>query len=325
MLKSKDELRKECFSLDVSGYSDFTDNKGEIIADVIAGAPTLGNLVPMTGAKANTTVQLNILSTSLNWSSSNCNTNLSGTTTIAPRNVSVVRLNDREGLCLDEIDAKLPMIQAAGARNEELPFAELYMNQKVALNSKELEKLAWRGSVTGQTGNLNKTDGWVEIAKGELGSLAYSGTHTGFTSANAIDIVKNLLAQRTPEMYESEDMVIYMSNSYYNTLSQAIVDSYGIAGTGLFVDSGNENQNGFMTMLFPGTTVKIKSTYGLNTDDNIFMTDTPNLRYVTDLEGDAEQVDLFFDKVSKTLISDLVFAIGFQYESPARVILSRKV
>ena len=48
-MKSKKEILDDIFALDVTSYDDYIQNSGEIIADLIAGAPTLAGLVPMTG------------------------------------------------------------------------------------------------------------------------------------------------------------------------------------------------------------------------------------------------------------------------------------
>jgi hypothetical protein len=318
--KQKDDILNAIFSLNVAGYTDFKDRKAELIANVIAGAPTLRNLVPQTGAKAKTTVELNILSTQVNWKAGDCVTEFSGTTTIAPRSAAIARITDREDLCLDKLDAKLPMLQKAGAVNTELPFAELYMNLKIAENGKALEKAIWQGSTTGGTGNNAMFDGYLQIASTETSSLAYYATFTAFTAGGCEAFIDNALANRSAEMYEMEDLTMYMSLPYFNILSNALISAHGIGGTGKFTDNGHQNAIGPNEFMYKGTNVKVKGTHGLNGDNGIFITSESNLRYLTDLEGDRESVDLFYDKYHKALVSDLVFAFAVQYEDPAQVI-----
>ena len=325
-MKKKEEIYKEIYSLDVSGYADFIENKGVIIANLIAGAPTLADIVPQTGVKAGTTVEMNILNTTINWQAGDCVTGASGSTVVAPRSVTPRRITDREEMCLDVLDAKLPMIQKPGARNEELPFANQYMDLKVALNSKNLEKLAWRGQYGVGSGNLSMADGYLKIADGETSDLGYYATFSGITAGNAISTIRNsVLANRTDIMFEADDLYINVSQQDYSIIADAIVDAYGIAGTGVFQNSGDQNQLGVQVMRFPGTNVFIRGTHGLNSNGSIFCTMKSNLRYVTDMESDRESVDLFFDKYHKALVSDLVFTIGFQYEFPENVIYIKKV
>ena len=310
----------EKFALTPTGYADFEGNANEVIAQVIAAAPTLGDLVPQTGIKAGSSMNLNILRSDVSWSSSNCVATETGdNTTLKPRNISVVRLADRELLCLDELDAKIPQLQRAGAMNDELTFSQAFIDLKVKANAKQLEKLAWVGSITGGTGNLALTDGFIEIAKAESGDLAYYGTTTGSTLATIIDDVRVALNNRTDEMYEM-GAVIYMSTANAALLSQALVDAnlfnYGQV---------SEDELGVVSFMFPGTNVKVKGTYGLAGNASFFLTIEGNLRMGTDLENDKENVELFFDRYHKQLVSDIVFAAGFQYQFPEQVVLIAEV
>ena len=282
---------KEIFSLTVSALPDTIENKGEVIMNLLAGAPSLTNITPELGAKANTQVQLNILETSVNWSTGDCvNEDTSSGTTLFPRYIDVVRLTDREELCIDKLDAKLPMIMSAGARNEELPFANQFMELKVNMNSKQVEKLAWQGLLSsGATGNLATTEGWLKKASDEKSDLQYHAAYTAMTASNAIAIADQILANRSDEMFEMENFVVNLSLPDFSVLSKALIKEHGISGTGSLVDTGVENQAGVLSMVYPGTTVVFRGTHGLNGANAIFATPDSNRRYATDLEGDRER------------------------------------
>ena len=321
-MRTKQDLKKEAFALDVSALPDYVDNKGEIVANLIAGAKTLGMLMPQTGIKAGSTERLNILSTDVTWSNGDCVATETGdNTAITPRDISTVRLTDRELMCLDVLDAKLPMIQAAGARNEELPFANLYIQEKVKSNSYNLEKLVWQGEQGVGVGNLQFVDGFLALAAAESGNLALDGKYgTGFPAnfaADPIATIEAISAARTPELYERDDFTVFMSLANYSSLAKDIRDTYGLNATGDYTNSGMENAT--QTMVFPGTNIKIVGTHGLNGVDSLFATYVENMRYGTDLENDKEDVELFFDKYHKQLVSDIVFSIGYQVQDPSQV------
>ncbi len=310
----------EKFALTTSGYADFEGRSTEVISNLIASAPTLAMLIPQTGIKAGSSTDLNILTTNVTWSAGDCVATETGDNTVlAPRNISVVRLTDRELLCLDKLDAKVPQLVAAGARNEEMSFSEAFINLKVAANAKELEKLAWRGNVAAGSANLALTDGFLKIADGETGALAYYATGSTAVLADIVAKTRELINNRTDLMRE-DGSVLFMSSAYVSLLSQALVDAnlfnYGQV---------SENENGLMEFNFPGTNVKIKGTYGLSSNNSMFLTIEGNLRYGTDLENDKENVELFFDKYHKQLVSDLVFAAGFQYELPSQVVYVKTI
>lgn len=325
-MRTKEELKKEAMALTVSALPDHVENKGEIVVNLIAGAKTLSMLTPQTGIKAGSTEQLNILSTDVTWSAGNCVATETGDNTVlTPRDISTVRLTDRELMCLDVLDAKLPMIQAAGARNEDLPFASIFIDTKVKQNAKQLEVLTWQGSIATGAGNLALVDGFLELALQDTGGLGYeevygAGDLTGIANfaANPIGVLEAIAANRTDEMYDREDFTVFMDLASYSLLNKGIRDTFGMNLTGSFTDSGLENIEQSMT--FPGTNIKIVGTHGMNGSGQLFATYMENMRYGTDLENDKEDVELFFDKYHKELVSDIVFSIGYQYQDPTQVV-----
>lgn len=324
MKKSNKEIKEEIFALTVSSYSDYIDRPAVVLANIVASAPTLSDLVPQTGAKANTIVEMNILTTNVTYSNADCVASETGNNTVlAPRPTSIKRITDREEICLDVLDAKLPMLQKPGAYNTELTFASQYMDLKIAENAKQLEKLAWQGDTTivGATNNLNKAKGWLKTADGETGALGYydTVTSTDLTPANIIGTIQTLINNRTEEMYEMDNVKIWMSLPDAATLQQALLKEYGTFATGVFVNTGDQNQTGTMRFLFPGTNVEIIGTHGLNGNRSVFMTNHNNLRYLTDLESDKEEARMFFDQYHKKLVTEIIFAIGFNYEFPENV------
>lgn len=322
-MKSLKQLKEEAFNIDVTAYSDYISRPEEIFANIIAGAPTLAGIVPQLGAKANTTVQLNILTTDVVWSNADCVATGTGSETVlAPRDAKIKRITDREELCLDKLDAKLPMIQKAGADNTELPFQALYQNLKVSENAKLLEKAAFQGdaTLTGST-YLNKVDkGWLKIAESETSDLGYYSTivASAMTPSNIVATVQGAINQRTAEMYEMDDVKVFLNLQNFATLQQALLALYGAAATGVFLNTGDQNQTGHLRFMFPGTNVEVIGTHGMN--NSIFITNYSNLRYLTDLESDMGSAEMFFDKYHRAFVSEIIYSISFQYEFPENVV-----
>ncbi len=318
---TKQELRNENFGLDVSDYTAYIENKGEIVADIFAGSPTIAGIVPSTGHKAGTTATLNQLDTGLVWQAGNCVSTVSGDTTLSPRTVSVARITDFGDICVKELDSVLPMIMRAGANsNEDLPFSQLFIQTKLNKNSSELEKLLWQGDSASGVGNMSLTDGIYKIADGETSDLGYYSTFGGLTgtSAEIVTIVRNFVAERSEAIREAENVKIWMSNTDKEKLANALIDVYGIAGTGIFTNTG-ENTGNFNWI---GTDIEIVGTPGGN--GSLFMTVHDNIRYATDLENDMEDVDMWYEKKDDSLYHRLSFAVGFTYDYPSQVFYLKK-
>lgn len=314
------EIKSANFGLDVSAYETAIENPGELIADMIDNTDVLGMITVSTGHKANTIALKNVIDTDLVGSNSNCDVTRGEETVIAPRETSMKRLSFGESICLDDLDEVLPMIQSAGAKNESLPFANLYIDLKLNKISNLLPKIAFQGDTSLLTGNLRLADGWLKKMDAESASLGYfNDDATAFDATSAIEIVSLLIDNRTEAMFEDDNLVMFMDQAKFSILRQALVAAYGIYGAGEFVNTGSENQAGKRAFYFPGTTIKVVSTSGLNGNGSIVLVNPTNLYMNTDLVSDKDNVDLFYDKKSKSLNADIVFTAGFNYDFPGRI------
>lgn len=315
-----DEIKNANFGLDVSAYDAAIENSGELIADMFDAADVLSMVTISTGHKANTIVQRNVISTNIVGSNSNCVTDRTEQTVIAPRKIQMRRLAFGEPICLDDLDEVLPQIQSAGAKNESLPFANLYVDMKLNEIAHFLPKLAWQGDESIVSGNLNLANGWLKQMDSETSDLAYfSSGVTAFTTSNAIAVIDTLLDNRSEKMFEDDNLVLFLDHAKFSILRQALVAAYGIYGAGEFVNTGSENQAGKRMFFYPGTTIRVYADSGLNGNGSIVLANPSNLVMLTDLVSDKDNVDLFFDKKSKSLISDIVFTAGFSYDFPGNI------
>lgn len=323
---SRESFERQDFDLDLSDYTNWEDRRGDIITNIFAGSPTLSDLVPMTGVAYNTTVQLPILDTDVVWGDPCGSPTASGPTTLSPRSVTPALLAEAEVLCPIQLKPILPMIMAAGTRQDSLGgLAGAYVDLKVNKNINLVEQLAWRGNTVSGTGNLAKTNGYLAIALGETSALGYYATFSTFTvGAVAQGLVETIITNRSTKLRNS-GVTIYVSESYFDIIRQTIITTYGINPTGIFTDSGYENQVAVQAIKWPGTDVVIKSTPGLNNDNHIFATRNGNLRYVTDGESDREDVRLTFNPYDNKVYYNLMFTAGFNYEMPEDVMLLKKV
>lgn len=330
-MKNK-KMTTEQFAITVSAYTDYKERSSEIVADVLASTPLLSTLNWSTGHKAGTTFEDNIFETSVTWSNGACvKTETGNNTSMKPRPVSIVQITDREITCIDLLSPKIPMFLPTGANMQELnsTLSSAIIDGKVDANANEMEVAFFQGDTTivGATNNLGKVNGVLKIADGETSALAFYDTITDadMSVTNIEATLRNALANRTPKMLKNQNVTMWLSYADYAVLQAALLAKYGIAGTGVYVNTGNQNETGEMETLFIGTNVKVRGTYGLDGNGSVWITDTDNNRGYTDLEHDLESIDIFFDKPSRSLYSDLIFAVAFNYMRPEDVIYLKRV
>ena len=80
----------------------------------------------------------------------------------------------------------------------------------------------------------------------------------------------------------------------------------------------NENPDEF---ILPGSDVKVIKTPGLSTSLKIVGTFADNLVYGTDMEGDEEDLDIWYSKDKRKWCWTALWASGVSYHFPAQVVL----
>jgi len=324
-MKTKKEY---LFDLTVSGTANIDRDKMDIIGDVIANAPTLEGIVPITGVKANNVVEIFSATVETALQSGDCPSAGTASTVLAPRSVKAFRLSDIETLCQDKLDAVLPRVMTAGAKNEDLgTFQNIYMDLKVQSFAKELERGMWSGVEGGSNvnPNLNIYDGYLEIAANETGALGSYDTFSGVTPANAIDTVREMWSSRDEDTLELEGWTLNCGIADYYTIVTAIVNAFPSTPQ-TFQSIGVENELGHMESYFPGLALRIKASIGFGSTGDLFMTpNTSNLSYITDLEHDKESAKITYDEVTDKMHFALKMTFAPQYFSPKAVVYRKKV
>lgn len=310
------KFETENFGFDVSDYSTAVERSAELITGMLEKNPFFDRITVMPGHKANTIAQLNVMATSVFYSNANCVNSATGdATVIEPRTVNLKRLSEREILCLDDLDAKLPQLQRAGARNTDLSFAQLYVDLKLSEANRQNIKMAWQGdtAIVGTT-NLNKVDGWLKRANAEKLEIAYYATTGTVTAANVLGLVADLVNNRSELQYErSADLRIFVDNATFDLISAAYITEHGINATGVFGDTGYQNQTGVRRMKDPASGIIIEAQGGLDGKGGLFMNTDENFILATDLRSDSEDVSLKYNEFDKSMYYDMVWTAGFTY------------
>jgi len=209
-------------SLDLTALSAYTDeNKMPLVRKAILGGKTLGLITVQPDIKSSAAI--NILEGSAVFQAGACGFNASGTTTLTQRILSVAKIKQNEAICVDDLEAFYTQtMMKAGSYNEEIPFAQLYAEEKAARSAKAIEKLVWQGDTTG-SGNLAMTDGLIKLIDAEASVV--TGTTKALDAANIIDAVDEMYAAIPEDVLEAEDLHLFMPMEKYRVYTKALRDA----------------------------------------------------------------------------------------------------
>jgi hypothetical protein len=216
-------------AFDVTALPAYTEqNAMDLIVKSVAGGrlAQYANIQP----DVKTTTTINILDTDVVFQADGCSRSASGTTTLTQRNLTPGAVAIHEDLCMSDLAAKytaLMLRQGLTAEKEEVPFADLYFEQKVARVQKAIEVADWQGDLASGTANLNKYDGLVKIigaATAVNGNPTGITVATGITNANVIGILTGMAELMPEDIMDADDLKLFVGMDTFLKYQKAIAD-----------------------------------------------------------------------------------------------------
>ena len=276
-------------SLNVSDLSAYTnENLFPLIKKSVLGGRTSEFVTVQPGIKSS--ANINTINSSIYAAAGACGWAASGSTILGDETISVCPIKINESICLDTLEGYYTQVQMRpGSYNEEIPFAQIFAEEKAAQISALVDDLFWKGDTVAGVGNLALCNGMIKAVSGSTGKVtsAFSGS---ITAANAIDAVDDMVIKTPTDVINAEDLILFMGYDAYRTWSKALRDA------NLFHYTGAENQGQEFTQFVPGTNVKAVAVRGLNGTNKMFLTPASNFVLGTDLLNDTEDFKIWYSQ-----------------------------
>lgn len=294
---------------DVAGY--VKANEQLLIAKAILKAKTAGLVSFQPGVKGS--AQLNLLNASATLQAGGCGWNAAGTTTLTKRNIVTGMFKVNQDLCEKDLVgtfAEHGVRMAVGKTN--LPFEEDFVNQNLKSVQKQVETLIWQGDTAGATSTyLDITDGFVKILGAASGVVA--AKVTGKTLAlNTVEAINAIVDKIPNEVIDAEDMTIFTG---YETVRAYVAAINASNQFHTFLELTPE-----MTVVIPGTMVKLVGVAGLNGLKKAYATPASNLYVGGDIEGDESAYKFWYSEDNSTFRLKVEFNLGMQVAFPDYVV-----
>tara|TARA_R110001592_G_scaffold44370_3_gene142851 strand:- start:1062 stop:1991 length:930 start_codon:yes stop_codon:yes gene_type:complete len=301
--------------LDVSGLSVYTDeNKLDLIKKSILEGRTLEYVTVQPDIKTSATI--NIIDSTLVGQAGSCGFNSDGTTVLSQRTIAVAPIKVNESICIDTLESYYTQkMMNPGSYNENLPFEQIYAEDKAEKIADMIESIVWKGDTLG-AGNLALADGLLKVidAEGAVvnGNSGAVTAATGITAGNIIDVVDGMVAAVPADIIDADDIILFMGYDNYRTYAKALRDA------NLFAYDGSEGKD--FSQMVPGTNVKVVAVKGLNGTSRLILSRQANLYIGTDLLNDAEQFSIFYSRDNDEVRFVAKLKIGAQVAFPEFIV-----
>lgn len=311
-------------SIDLSGLTKFVDQLStELVRESVLRGKTIDLINTQVGIKY--AEALNIMSSTLTAQAGGCGTiSPTGSATLSQRNIQVCPIKVEEQICLNELEQYWTgMSMKKGSYGETAPdvFNKAYTADKVDKIQRLIEDYIWQGETSNNFSNgLTLCNGFLHITDytAATSSVVSSGsTYSGaLTAANAISVVDSIVSAMPEAIMGRDDLKIFMSYANFRTYVRAWRDRAG--GAGAFHIEAKEGND--FTFMVPGTNVQVVATAGLVNRTHIIGTPASNLYFGTDLQNDAENFMVWFERKDDIVYFRSKFKIGVQISYPQYVV-----
>lgn len=298
----------------VSGLSAYVQqNKDVLIKNfALAGTDTRSRISVQTGIKSKAHLHYFQVAPTLQDGSA-CGFSAAGDATISQREIEVAAIKVNLDWCNQLLRGKYAeyLIRINAVENSENMAFEEYMTEALTNElNKKIEKLMWQGDKSSASTDLKWIDGYLEQMSDESASLAASVNIASGKSA-----YEGILAvyMAMPEETLARGGMIFVSPAIFRSFVQDLV----AANYYHF----NPSDASFNEIVFPGSDVKVVKTPGLAGSLKIVGTFAENLVYGTDMEGDFEDLKIWFSDDDDVWKVKVLWATGVAYHFPDQIVV----
>lgn len=299
-------------SLNVSALTAWTDeHKLDLIAKSVLKGRTIDIINLQSGIKNSATI--NTLNSSVDFQAGGCGWNEAGSTVLSQRTITVCPIKLNESTCLDTLETYYTSkMMRPGSYNEDIPFEQLYAEEKAAQVSSFVDSLIWNGDTT-SSGDIALCDGFLKLMRADASVVDV--TSLDFTASGIIDAVDSMVAAVPTDVIDHDDLTLFMGYDKYRLYAKALRDA------NLFHYNGQEDQGQEFSQVVPGTNVRVIAVKGLNAIANFVLTPAKNLYVGVDMLSDMEDFAIFYSADNDEVRTRIKFKVGVNYAFSEFVVL----
>lgn len=314
----KKNLKSLNFSYDLGGLASYTDAlNSDIVSEAVLTPVTMEYVNVIPGIKG--TQNVNLLSETLvPQTGINCGWSQSGQTTFEVAAVTVQSFKVNQSLCLQQLNTLwLGQYLNAGSYNENAPFEQAIIDLQTKQIKRYNEDLLWQAT-TG--GSANTFSGYKELLANTAGVVALTGqtalcSVTGSTAQekanNVLAQIDNLINAMDRNIYDRDDIVIFMSQAQFKCYITAIRNV-----NNFYIDSSENKLGSVYSVYHPQTNFRVVGVPGLASSNLIALGPQQYFLAGTDLASDEDSFRAWWSQDFQEVRIMVSWKIGTQLAFP---------
>lgn len=286
------------------------ENKDMLLKNfALVGGSTRSRISVQTGIKSSARINFMEIAPVLQ-DGNGCGFNAQGAVSLSQRDIETAVIKVNLDICPETLRGKYAeYLIKTNATAETLPFEQFIMEGITNVLTKKNEMLMWQGDKASGNADLKWINGFIKIAGAEA--------EVKDVTIDADKIYDAILAvyMELPDEVIERGAEIYVSPANFRKFMQELVakNFFNYAGA---TEAAPEE------FYFPGTNAKVVLTPGLTgVNDKILGTFAKNLFYGCDMEGDAEDIKVWFSDDDDLYKLKVKWNMGVQIAFPDMVVL----
>ena len=285
------------------------ENADKLLYKIIFGASSIQRFTKQLGVKGKAAI--NILNTTpVFQDGSDCGFTPQGDATFTQRIIDTNLVKVNMDFCHLALIGKYAEYQLrVKADQTDMPFEEEISNSIVDDIRNGMEMAVWQGDTASSDATLKRFDGLLKILDNAAGVVEVS-----LSGTKAWDDLKAILAKIPAHVLRKPGLKINVSPEFFTAFTQELV------AANLFHYAGPQNANP-LEFVLPGTNIPVVSVDGLSGTKKVVAAVDDNIYYGTDMEGDSEDIDLWFSKDNDKFRLKVRWNAGVQVAFPDEVVV----
>ena len=286
------------------------ENKDLLLKNfALVGGSTRSRISVQTGIKS--TARINFMEIAPALQDGNgCGFNAEGAVSLSQRDIETAVIKVNLEICPETLRGKYAeYLIKTNASAETLPCEQFIMEGITNVLTRKNEVLMWQGDKASGNADLKWINGFIKIAGGEA-----DVKDVEITTDNIYNAILAVYMELPDEVIE-RGAEIYVSPANFRKFMQELVAKNYFHYSGAIEAAPEE-------FYFPGTNAKVVLTPGLTgVNDKILGTFAKNLFYGCDMEGDAEDIKVWFSDDDDLYKLKVKWNMGVQIAFPDMVVL----
>ena len=312
----KKNLSKLNFSYDLGGLNTYVDALNtDIISEAVLTPVTMEYVNVIPGIKG--TQNVNLLSETLAvQTGTTCGWSNEGAVTFTTAALSVQALKVNQSLCLQQLNTLwLGQFLNSGSYNENAPFEAAIVDLQTKQIKRYNENLLWQAtsgssSFSGFKELLANTAGVVELT-GQTALCSVTGSSSTEKGANVLAQVDNLINAMSSNVYDRDDIIIFMSQTQFKCYLTAVrtVNNF-------YIDSSENKLGSVYSVFHPQTNYKVVGVPGLNGSNLIVAAPSQYFLVGVDLTSDEDSFRAWWSQDFQEVRIMAAWKLGTQIAFP---------